>query len=237
MIDASGPYTFVDEIEVYRGLSPSGVPGRGPGGLRPPAVLRAVQGRGAHPSPPRQRPRRRGRGPSPGSRRGRRSHLRSRPKPTLSSARAPPSSRASLPTSARSSPSTISTGGSSRCRPLSSGAGRAPRARLVAVEEVGRPPAPTARPTPGIVAVDVALRNDEYRSAAFNLSNAEAIDAEVTISVVGLPGDQPRLRRRPRGALHQNTVSGVLRGGGVAARPARREGLHVADPSWADPGK
>jgi hypothetical protein len=47
---------------------------------------------------------------------------------------------------------------------------------------------PTEAPRPAGVALEVAMMANEYRSAAFNLSNAGTNDATVTLAFTGLPG-------------------------------------------------
>ncbi len=47
---------------------------------------------------------------------------------------------------------------------------------------------PTAAPIKGKVAIDVTMMGNEYRSAAFNLSNAGETEAAVTLVLEGLPG-------------------------------------------------
>jgi len=47
---------------------------------------------------------------------------------------------------------------------------------------------PTEEPTAGGARIDVAMMKDEYRSAAFNVSNAGPGDAYLRLSIDGLPG-------------------------------------------------
>ena len=87
-------------------------------------------------------------------------------------------------------------------------------------------PTATPAPTPSVAAVDVDMMNNEYRSAAFNLSNAGDTDATVTISIEGLTGGSNPAYVAVHEVPFTDTVSGVAV---AAALPlARRDKLATA---------
>ncbi len=87
---------------------------------------------------------------------------------------------------------------------------------------------PTALPAPGDVTLDVSLMNNEYRSAAFNLSNAGRSSAQVRLVVEGLPdGVNPAYI-----TVHEVPFTDTRSGVPVAAAlplVAQRDGRHELD--------
>ena len=87
---------------------------------------------------------------------------------------------------------------------------------------------PTQPPARGDVALDVAMMNNEYRSAAFNLSNATASPVRIRLRVEGLPGgvDPPYVR------VYEVPFTDTRSGVPVAAAlvpAARHEGFYEVD--------
>jgi hypothetical protein len=84
------------------------------------------------------------------------------------------------------------------------------------------PLSPTERPAPGGASLDVPMMRNEFRGAAFNLSNAGEAPARALLSIEGLPGG-----RSPAWvSVHEVPFTDTRSGVPVAAAlpPARRDG-------------
>ena len=90
---------------------------------------------------------------------------------------------------------------------------------------------PTQPPARGDVALDVAMMNNEYRSAAFNLSNATASPVRIRLRVEGLPGgvDPPYVR------VYEVPFTDTRSGVPVAAASFRPPGTKVSTRSICRP--
>jgi hypothetical protein len=89
---------------------------------------------------------------------------------------------------------------------------------------------PTDIPTPGKPAVDVAMMSNEYRSDAFNLSNAGETNAQVTLVLDGLPGGVNPDYVTPYEVPFTDTQSGIPVAAALVPLPAVYEGYALQIP-------
>jgi len=212
-----GEYTFVDEVEVFRG-PPALLEGPAPGAAvdDPATLILRSAWMGGFAAGWRRTSRRCAPASSPGSR-GRRALEAPHGAFRRSRGRSPPPRPGRSTRSARSSRSATSTAGRSRCkRPCGGrpGTGTWSSGRRTA----GTPLAGRAAPPGGRRRGRGDGRN-EFRAGAFNLSNAGDRSLRLTLSIEGLPGG-----RNPRGSRSTRSSSPTTRQGVPVAAAMPRPG-------------